>query len=255
MLVNVGGGNPAQGPVKGIHWHMEGVNTVEYVAADRKRMVIPWVRVTDQSGNVTVYRSEDKKVSISDEQAATMAIRRMDCLDCHNRPSHQFRSPNELADTALSSGRLDDTLPSIKAVAVKLLAATYKTQDEALAAIDQTLRAKYANDPRLDATVKQLQSIYSVNFFPEMKVSWKEYPNHVGHKISAGCFRCHDGKHVSDTGKRITKDCNICHTILSQGPGKTPSDYAAAGQPFKHPEDIGDDWKTERCDTCHTGSP
>ena len=255
MLVNVGGGNPSQGPVKGIHWHMEGVNTVEYIATDRKRMVIPWVRVTEQSGKITVYRSEDKKAGITDEQVATLPKRRMDCLDCHNRPSHQFRAPNDLLDTALASGRIDDTLPSIKSTGVKLLAATYNTQDDARAAIDHELRAKYANDPRLDVTIRELQSIYSVNFFPNMKVRWTEYPNHVGHKITAGCFRCHDGQHVSESGQRITKDCTICHTILAQGPGKTLTDFTAAGQPFKHPEDIGDDWKAERCDTCHTGAP
>ena len=49
MLLNIGGGDPAHGPIRGIHWHMEGVNTVEYIATDRKRLVIPWVRVTDQT--------------------------------------------------------------------------------------------------------------------------------------------------------------------------------------------------------------
>ena len=100
-----------------------------------------------------------------------------------------------------------------------------------------------------------MPAIYSVNFFPEMNVRWNEYPNHVGHKITPGCFRCHDGKHVSDSGKKISKDCTACHTILAQGPGKTLADFTSNGLPFKHPEDIGDDWKTERCDTCHTGSP
>ena len=155
----------------------------------------------------------------------------------------------------MSAGRIDDTLPSIRAVGAKLLAAIYKTQGEALAAIDHELRAKYAGDPRLDATIRELQALYSSNFFPEMNVRWSEYPNHVGHRISPGCFRCHDGKHVSDSGKRISKDCTICHTILAQGPGKVLAEFTSTGLPFKHPEDVGDDWKTERCDTCHTGSP
>lgn len=255
MLLNIGGGNPAQGPIKGIHWHMEGVNTVEYIATDRKRLTIPWVRVTDQSGRVTVYRTEDKKTRIPEEQVASRSVRRMDCMDCHNRPSHQFRSPNELLDTALSAGRIDDALPSIKALATKLLAATYKTEAEALAAIEKGLRTTYAGDARVEATIRELQAIYRVNFFPEMKVRWDEYPNHVGHKISPGCFRCHDGQHVSDDGKRITRDCTICHTILAQGPGKKPATFTSSGLPFEHPGDNGDDWKTERCDTCHTGSP
>jgi len=255
MLLKIGGGNPAQGQIRGIHWHMEGVNTVEYIASDRKRMVIPWVQVTDQAGKVTVYRTEDKKARLTEDQAASLPKRSMDCMDCHNRPAHTYRSPNELLDTAMAAGRLDSSLPSLKATAAKLLAATYKTGAEALAAIDKELRAKYPGDARLDATIKEVQSLYSGNFFPEMKVSWSEYPNHIGHKITAGCFRCHDGEHVSESGKRISKDCNTCHTILAQGPGKELGEFTSNGLEFKHPEDIGDDWKTARCDSCHTGSP
>ncbi len=255
MLVNVGGGNPAHGPIKGIHWHMEGVNTVEYIATDRQRLAIPWVRVTEQSGKVTVYQSEDQQAQLSAAAADKLPKRRMDCMDCHNRPSHQFRSPNELMDQALTSGRLDATLPALRAEGAKLLASAYPTQAAAQSAIETALRARYATDPRLDATIRELQNIYSSNFFPEMKVSWKAYPNHIGHKLSAGCFRCHDGKHVSESGQRITHDCQICHTILAQGPGKLATEYTVAGQEFRHPEDIGDAWKTERCDTCHTGSP
>ncbi|MEI6563144.1 MAG: NapC/NirT family cytochrome c [bacterium] len=255
MLLNIGGGNPAHGPIRGIHWHMEGVNTVEYIATDRKRLLIPWVRVTDQLGKVTIYRSEDKKTSITDEQAATLSKRRMDCMDCHNRPAHLYRAPNELLDMALSAGRVDSSIPSIKSQAAKLLAAPFKTEAEALTAIDHELRAKHPGDPRIDPVIKEIQSLYSANFFPEMKVRWDEYPNHIGHKITPGCFRCHDGQHVSDSGKRISQDCKTCHTILAQGPGKELAEFTSSGLEFKHPEDIGDDWKSGRCDTCHTGSP
>ncbi len=255
MLLNIGGGNPAHGPIRGIHWHMEGVNTIDYVATDRKRLVIPWVRVTDQAGKVTVYRTTDDKTKISDGQAATLPQRRMDCIDCHNRPTHQYRAPNEVLDMALSSGRIDSSLPSVKAQTAKVLAAKYKTQAEALTAIDRELRATYAGDPRVEATIREVQSIYSANFFPEMNVRWTEYPNHVGHKITPGCFRCHDDKHVSESGKRISKECKTCHTILAQGPGKDLPAFTSSGLDFQHPEDVGEDWKTERCDTCHTGSP
>jgi len=255
MLLHIGGGNPAHGPIRGIHWHMEGVNTVDYVATDPKRLIIPWVRVTDRLGNVTVYRSEDEKTRITDEQAAAGSMRRMDCIDCHNRPTHYYRSPNEALDMALFAGRIDSAIPSIKVHAATLLSATYTTETEALAAIDRDLREKHPDDPRIAAAIQEVQSIYSGNFFPEMKVRWSEYPNHIGHKVTPGCFRCHDDQHVSDTGKRISKDCNTCHTILAQGPGKELAGYSSSGLEFQHPEDIGDEWKTERCDTCHTGSP
>lgn len=255
MLLNIGGGNPAHGPVRGIHWHMEGINTVEYIATDRKRLVIPWVRVTDQTGKVTVYATEDKKERLADGQAETLQKRRMDCLDCHNRPSHQYRAPNDLLDMALAAGRIDSGIPSIKATGVTLLAARYKTEPEALTAIEKGLRDKYPGDTRIEPVIRELQSMYSANFFPEMNVRWDEYPNHIGHRISPGCFRCHDGKHVSEDGKRISNSCNACHTILAQGPGKDLATFTSSGLEFQHPEDIGDDWKTERCNTCHTGGP
>jgi hypothetical protein len=255
MLINVGGGNPAHGRIQGIHWHMEGVNTVEYIAADPRREVIPWVRVTDQTGTVTVYRTEDPKARLTDAQVAAAAPRRMDCMDCHNRPSHQFRAPNELLDLALSTGRIDASLPGVKAAAAALLAGSYATKEQALEAIARGIQEKYPGDPRVAAAVRELQSLYAANFFPAMKARWDAYPNHVGHKISAGCFRCHDGQHVSESGRRISKECNLCHTILAQGPGKELGSFTSAGLEFQHPEDVGDAWKTERCDTCHTGKP
>jgi len=255
MLLNIGGGNPSHGPIQGIHWHMDGVNTVEYIATDRKRLEIPWVRVTDQSGKVTVYHTEDTKSRLTDEQVATLPKRRMDCIDCHNRASHQYRAPNAALDMSMAAGRIDSSIPSIKSEAGMLLAGAYQTEAEALAAIDNGLRAKHPDDPRIDATIREVQAIYRGNFFPDMKVRWDEYPDHVGHKITPGCFRCHDDKHISASGQRLSKDCQVCHTILAQGPGRDLPEFTSSGLEFEHPEDIGEDWKTERCDTCHTGSP
>ena len=47
MLLNVGGGDPTHGPLEGIHWHMNVGYRIEYIAADRARQKIPWVRMTD----------------------------------------------------------------------------------------------------------------------------------------------------------------------------------------------------------------
>lgn len=255
MLLNIGGGNPAHGPIRGIHWHMEGVNTVEYIATDAKRLVIPWVRVRDQNGKEIVYQTEAKDQRISAEQMTSLERRTMDCIDCHNRPSHQYRAPNELLDMSLAAGRIDSSLPSIKARAAKLMAGSYTNEAQALAAIEHGLKEQYPNEPRIDPAISEVQALYSANFFPEMKVRWDQYPSHIGHRISPGCFRCHDGKHVSEDGQKISNDCKACHTILAQGPGKDLPTFTSAGLDFQHPEDIGDDWKTERCDTCHTGAP
>jgi nitrate/TMAO reductase-like tetraheme cytochrome c subunit len=50
LLVHVGGGSPANGPVSGIHWHMNLGNEIEYIATDEHRQNIPWVRVKDGQG-------------------------------------------------------------------------------------------------------------------------------------------------------------------------------------------------------------
>lgn len=255
MLLNIGGGDPAHGMIHGIHWHMEGVNTVEYIASDRKRSIIPWVRVTDQKGNVTVYETKKKNERLKPEQVTALARRQMDCLDCHNRPTHRYLSPYEALDIALFEGTLDRSIPSIKQTAAKLLTAKYGTEAQAHAAISEGLRGKYPGHPKLEETIQRIQRIYSRNFFPEMNVRWTEYPNLTGHKITAGCFRCHDGEHVSSSGAIIRKDCNLCHTILAQGPGVEITGMSPTSLEFKHPEDIDDAWKTDRCDTCHTGAP
>src|SRR5688500_5167324 len=59
LSLNVGGGNPEHGQSGGIHWHMNLANKVEYIATDRQRQVISWVRFTDSSGKITEYRTPD----------------------------------------------------------------------------------------------------------------------------------------------------------------------------------------------------
>lgn len=255
MLLNIGGGNPRHGAIHGIHWHMEGVNDVEYIATDDQRLQIPWVRAIDQNGIITVYETTDEDERLTAEQIATTAKRRMDCMDCHNRPTHAFLSPNAALDLAMIAGTVDPAIPEIKYTAGELLAGDYESGDEALDAIAAGLRETYEGRPDLETTIEEVQEIYKRNFFPEMKVRWDAYPDHIGHKITPGCFRCHDGQHVSESGDVIRNDCNTCHVILAQGPGTDPDGFTAHGVEYKHPEDIEGEWKTERCDTCHTGSP
>ena len=255
MLLKTGGGDPRHGPVQGFHWHMEGVNDVDYITTDDRRLEIPWVRMTDQNGKVTVFQTTDEDKRLTKEQIASMSKRRMDCMDCHNRPTHTFLSPNEALDMAMLSGKIDPAIPEIKSTAGSLLEGKYETEGEALAAIDGSLRKKCEGAPNLDSAIEEVQRIYQRNFFPEMKVRWDAYPDHSGHKITPGCFRCHDGQHVSESGEVIRRDCEICHVIIAQGPGTEPDGFTPHGLEFEHPEDIDDEWKTERCDTCHTGAP
>lgn len=259
MLVDVGGGDPEFGAAGGIHWHMVVGNTLEYIAIDKARQVIPWVRVTDQHGNATVYQSVDGPLSA--EQVAAAAPRTMDCIDCHNRPGHDYRTPAAAVDLALKTGRMDASLPLIKAQAVQALIGGYATTPEAMSGIADSLTTFYrtqypgvvdAKPALLTSAIAETRRIYAQNFFPEMGVTWRVYPNNVGHKDFPGCFRCHDGAHASADGKVISNDCNVCHTIIAQGPPGA-METSLDGLKFQHPVDIPEGWEKVACSQCHAG--
>lgn len=247
MILKVGGSNPLRGPVSGIHWHTSVSNRVDYFAADPARQKIPWVRMTDAEGVVTIYRTPNFTNDVNPNQT-----REMDCIDCHNRPSHKFMSPDSAVNLALSLGQIDRTLPWIKTNAVYALTRPYRNDTEAREGIATLLDERYPNDPRINQVIPVVQRIYADNFFPEMKSDWKAYPDNIGHMLWPGCFRCHDGNHKSADGKVITASCNACHTILAQGSGAELNELTPAGQEFKHP---GGDFEGLSCSDCHTGGP
>jgi hypothetical protein len=249
LLLNVGGGSTnASGPVGGIHWHMNVANKIEYFATDPQRQVIPWVRVTSKTGTITVYRTPDFKGEPDPQK-----IRVMDCIDCHNRPAHRFKSPNEGIDEAIYFGRVDSRLPAVKRVSVDLLTGSYANENQALAAIDAGLRQHYAGQPGLETTIAAVQTVYQENFFPEMKSDWSKYPDNIGHKESPGCFRCHDGNHkaVGNESLMPSNNCSTCHIILTQGRDAELSQLSTAGFDFKHPDPGSIDGFL--CSDCHTG--
>ena len=256
MLVHIGGGEPGR-QTGGIHWHMLLSNKVEYVAGDRQRQTIPWVRLTDANGKATVYRSADAGAS---DAPPAGSIRTMDCIDCHNRPTHIYLSPIDAVDRAIAAGSIDRNLPFIKKQAVLALAGepamTSAGRDAVAAALTGFYAASYpklAGTSAVTQAAAAVQDIWDHNIFPAMKADWRAYPDNIGHKESAGCFRCHDGSHTSADGKTITHDCGACHTIIEQGPaGKTTS--RLAGLEFKHPADVGDAWKQTNCNSCHDGA-
>jgi nitrate/TMAO reductase-like tetraheme cytochrome c subunit len=246
LLMKVGGADPTHGPEGGIHWHMNVKNKVEYVATDVARQKIPWVRIVDPQGVVTEFRTKGFT-----NDPASFTIRAMDCMDCHNRPAHKYQTPNDAVNLAISLGHIDRTLPWIKTNAVYALTRDFKTETEALQGIATHLAERYPNEPRIRPVIDVVQQLYRDNFFPEMKASWKIYPDNIGHKNWPGCFRCHDGNHKTEDGKRTIKanDCNACHTILAQGNGPELLQLAPGGQPFKHP---GGDYDLT-CYDCHNG--
>jgi nitrate/TMAO reductase-like tetraheme cytochrome c subunit len=249
LLLNVGGGDPSNGPQGGIHWHMNIANKIEYIATDDQLLSIPWVRMTNPQGVTTEYRDPEFK-----DDPAKYQIRRMDCMDCHSRPAHKLHTPNEAVDLALLTGRVDPKIPWVKTKVVAALVKPYSTKTEAEQGIANSLREAYPDPVQANPIIKEAQAIYQENFFPEVKVDWRTYPDFVGHKNWNGCFRCHDGKHVSADGKMSIKasDCRSCHLILAQGSGAALEQINAKGHDFIH---IDAPYAEFSCVDCHTGGP
>ncbi len=217
LQVHVGGGNEGLGIGQGIHWHMNVANRVEYIATDDKRQVIPWVRITDREGNVREYQAE----GVTPEELAAGEIRVMDCVDCHNRPSHPFdASASRAVDRALSLGEIPIALPYVKREAVAALEETYPSQAAAVDAIAARLRQFYREQynavymsqrQEVERAVAVTQRLYERNVFPSMNVTFGSYPNNIGHMDFPGCFRCHDDSHMTKDGQTIGQDCETCH--------------------------------------------
>jgi len=260
LMLKVGGADPTRGPVGGIHWHMNVANKIEYIAAkqakgvwiqDEARQSIPWVRSTDRkTGAMTEYRQTGFTNDITQ-----YTIRTMDCIDCHNRPAHRYRSPEDAVNIAMSIGSISPDLKWIKTNAVFVLAQPYADENLATQQIATVLNQKYPGDARIIPAIAAVQQIYRDNFFPDMKASWKAYPENIGHKNWPGCSRCHDDDHkTADKTKTIVfNDCTQCHTILAQGVGAQLDTLSAKGVKFIHPADeIPDGFK---CSDCHNGGP
>jgi hypothetical protein len=221
LMVKVGG--KLGGESQGIHWHVDPKNALRYLS-DPSREKIYEVELSDpQSGSKKIFKIEE-------EAPADAEWRTMDCVDCHNRASHIYRSPQFEVDLALQEGRIDRSLPYIKREGVRILTEKeYPSHEEARAGIAAAVKAFYAqNYPDLadsEAVVQAgnaLGDAYTWNNFPHMKVTWNLYPNHIGHQDSPGCFRCHDNKHKTDDGEKISKKCSTCHNLVVDEESNSP---------------------------------
>jgi hypothetical protein len=224
LLVKTGGRVRGAAGGAGIHWSMVLGNRITFVATDRQVQDIPWTKVVRPDGSSSVYWSLDQ--AIEPGQVATLPEREISCIDCHNRPSHQYPPPDLTADRSLASGELPAKLPWIKKVAVDALRNDYGSRDEGHKAIDRAIRGFYSRSSPapdtgklIDEAVAGTTAIYDRTVFPEMKVDWTTYASNIGHRNWKGCFRCHDGRHVrKEDGKVLTRDCTVCHTMPVRAP-------------------------------------
>lgn len=192
--------------------HMGKGTRVIYQAADQQRKTMVGVRV-EKNGQVEEYSGPGTSVF----------EREMDCLDCHNRPAHAFETAERAVDRQMTAGALPQKIPLFRKAALATLAKEYPSREVAAQQIPGELLAYYKkNAPDamvlhkadLERAGAQLLSLYQMNVYPEMKLTWGNYPLHKGHTDSPGCFRCHAEELKTKSGKTMTQDCESCHKVL-----------------------------------------
>ena len=219
LTIHTGGGEARERYSKGIHWHIE--QNIEYVSDDIQRRTIPWVRITGKDGKPVVYFDANSKVGRAEMDQKPKL--KMDCVACHNASGHPFVNPELRVDEAIQEGRISRDIPGIKARAVTIIAkasSLHGPMDEQVPKFKQIIaEARPKGEAKPDAQKAEDQfaatmlDILKLSEFEAKDLSWKSFPNHLGHSETPGCFRCHDGKHFNDKGEAIRLQCTLCHGI------------------------------------------
>lgn len=256
LVMRVGGGESSV--AKGIHWHVSA--NVWYLPVDEKRQEIVWVGVGKEEGKLEEF-VDPARAGLATPERLVADKRAMDCVDCHNRATHVFYSPENLIDAALAQGKIDRSLPYIKREGMKALNPISSSLEEAQARVESVSDFYFRSYPQtsqekqqaIDGAVKQLKQIAELTTFPEMAVSWQTHPINIGHLQSPGCFRCHgnlEAVAAEAPKKTISAECTLCHYALAAGgvgaaPQPTPETGTAAGP------SIPPDHPTAGCGACH----
>jgi len=267
LLFKTGGGTAREGQGKGIHWHIE--NNVQYIATDDPYLdqEIPWVRVTHaDTGEVEEYTDIEADLPADFVAQNQDRIKTVDCMTCHNRVSHLFRTPSDAIDDAMAREVISSDIPYFKKNAVEVMEREYPSMEEAHKALGG-LRDYYAvnwpdyyaaNSETVNSAVDRVIEAYDRIVFPTMDVSWETHPNNLGHREWPGCFRCHDGKHMNEANESIRIECNLCHSIpIRERPdGSTPT--LPVQQRFAPESHIDTNWVSrhrfefdDTCQGCH----
>jgi hypothetical protein len=233
LLLKIGGPEAMGARAGGIHWHVSQGNRVIFISEKGERKEIPWVRLERENEPPVEYSFTGS--NISNEEIAAAPKRTMECVDCHNRPTHIYRTPEEELDGMFNLWPELQTVPYLKKASVEVLARRF---DEAAIRHNEVGRALLAwyrahteekTDPALlERAAEQVQEIYSRNVWPRMDITWGTYVNYIGHSTdtyaagSPGCMRCHGNNHLSAKGKAVRTDCRLCHLILALDEEKPP---------------------------------
>jgi hypothetical protein len=221
LLMRIGSGGYRGQVAQGIHWHVSANHHTYYLEDPEHPGAISQIKLIDHDGAVVIYQRGDNPQTPVGEGKN---YRLMDCLDCHNRPTHVFLSPDEALDAKISTGAIPPELPFVKKLGLELVQRPYASKEQANRQIAEGVEAWYAkNYPELKQTsARQLgkaaagmYQAWSENVFPEMNISWSTYGSKLGHRDNFGCFRCHSAELVSREGRPISHECNLCHVVLA----------------------------------------
>jgi len=257
--IKTGGGSGELGESAGIHWHMITENKVHYIPLDRQQQDIPWIKATRTDGTEDEYISLDYKGD--PKEFATREKKEMDCMDCHNRPTHIYEPPEAAVDKAMASHLISRTLPWVKRVVVDALVVEYPSREKAHEGMRADIASFYRNrypavykarKADVDKAVDTAINIYNHSVFPNMKVNWKTYASNIGHRNWPGCFRCHDGRHVAKSGKVLTTECTICHTMPERGPLSPLGSMMPGPRMEWHPMALEGKHARTLCNKCHS---
>jgi nitrate/TMAO reductase-like tetraheme cytochrome c subunit len=237
LLLKVGGRDSMTGEFRGIHWHVDQGTEIRYESLDARREKIGVVQVYKKGALTAEYK-------LKDAAANGTALRTMDCIDCHNRPTHIYDATPALAvDRAFNEDALDRAVPFLHEVAAKALtlaAAEKVDRDTVQAWLKDRMKALYQelhsdkipSDEALEKAAAGVAPLYLRNVYPHMSLTFGTHFNHLGHqgedKDRRGCFRCHDDEHATAEGKTISQDCELCHGILTMD-----EDPSAVPDPLK----------------------
>lgn len=257
LQMKTGSLHKGQGLNEGIHWHINPNVEIQYKSSEDREHIF-WVKYTDKKTGKSYVYTDNREQKTKNKSSQT---RVMDCMDCHNRPSHDYKSPMKFINELMAAGKISTELPDIKIVAMEILNTEFPTKDSAMSYIKNHVIEYYSlmyedifkeKKKLIDQAIAGIQEGYSHNIFPFMKVKWEAYPNHIGHLEFNGCFRCHDNRHKSPEGRSISMDCNLCHKIVAQGtPDQIQTSDIMQELEFIHPNDEKQGWKKKLCYDCH----
>lgn len=217
LVMKTGGGSQREGLGFGIHWHIE--NPVYYLPLDQEQQDIPFVRVENLDGSTTEYIDVESEFKLSDLDESQLI--KMDCMSCHNRTAHGIENPADAINSMLARGEIPTTIPYIRNQAGTVLRGEYETMEAAQEGIYNILKNYQKNfpqeyidyKPQIEAAAASLWEYYQNAVFKDQKMDWATHPDNSQHLDSPGCFRCHDGKHLTTSNEAIRLECNICHSV------------------------------------------